>query len=117
MGAAPPNPIGAGSAGLTAAKPSFTGTWSAEAQGSSYTFNLNQNGDSVTGNYSGTDGSNGQLNGSVSGNVLRFAWQQTDGLTGAGKFTLSDNGNSFNGSYTLGNDPDVAEGSWNGRRK
>jgi hypothetical protein len=115
-------PVGEGSAGLvatqpqSAAAPTFTGTWSAEAQGSSYTFTLNQDGNTVTGNYSGTDGSNGQLNGKVSGNVLRFAWQQTDGLTGSGKFALSGDGNAFNGSYSLGNNPDVAEGSWNGTR-
>ena len=78
----------------------FTGTWSAEAQGSGYTFVLNQNGNTVSGNYSGGDGSNGQLNGSVSGNVLRFTWQQTDGVSGSGKFALSSDGNSFDGSYT-----------------
>ncbi len=51
--------------------------------------------------------------------MLRFAWQQTNdgGLTGAGKFTLSADGNAFNGSYTLSNDPEVVEGSWNGRRQ
>jgi hypothetical protein len=117
-------PVGAGSAGLVAnppqavAAPSFTGTWSAEAQGSGYTFTLNQNGNTVTGNYSGGDGSNGQINGNVSGNVLRFAWEQRNPeLSGAGKFTLSGDGNSFDGSYTLGSDPDVAEGSWNGTRQ
>jgi hypothetical protein len=116
-------PLGAGSAGIvatepqSAAAPTFTGTWNAEAQGSGYTFMLNQDGNTVAGSYSGGDGSNGQLNGSVSGNVLRFAWRQTDGVSGAGKFTLSGDGNSFNGSYTLSSDPDVAEGSWNGTRQ
>jgi hypothetical protein len=122
-GIPPAGPVGAGSAGIvanqpqTVVAPTFTGTWSAEAQGSGYTFVLNQDGNTVTGNYSGGDGSNGQLNGSVSGNVLRFAWQQTDGVSGAGKFALSGDGNSFDGSYTLGTDPDVAEGSWNGTRQ
>ncbi len=106
-----------GTAGLVAAQPSFTGTWAAEAQGYNYTFTLNQAGGTVTGNYTGTDGSSGQLSGNVSGDVLRFGWQQADGVSGAGKFTLSADGNAFNGSYTLSNDPEVVEGSWNGRRQ
>jgi hypothetical protein len=111
-------PAGApGAAGLVAAKPSFAGTWAAEAQGYNYTFTLNQAGGTVTGNYTGTDGSSGQLNGNVSGDVLRFGWRQADGVSGSGKFTLSADGSRFDGSYTLGNNPDVAEGSWNGRRQ
>jgi hypothetical protein len=100
----------------TAAAPTFTGKWNAEAQGSGYKFNLTQIGDNVSGAYVGGDGSNGQITGTVTGNVLRFQWWQADGVRGMGKFALSGDGNSFAGSYTLGSDPDVAEGSWNGTR-
>jgi hypothetical protein len=99
------------------AAPSFTGTWNADAQGASFTFNLTQDGKSVYGNYSGSDGSNGQIRGKLKGNVLRFNWQQTDNLSGAGKFVLSADGNAFSGSYTMGNNPDVADGAWNGTRQ
>jgi hypothetical protein len=95
----------------------FTGRWNAEAQGSPYTFNLTQTGDNVSGAYVGGDGSQGQITGTLNGNVLRFQWWQADGVRGMGKFTLAGDGSSFTGSYTLGSDPDVAEGSWNGRRQ
>ena len=116
-------PAPAPAAGLVADKPqdvsgpTFTGTWVAEAQGASFTFNLTQDGKSVFGGYTGTDGSSGQINGKLKGNVLRFTWRQADNLKGAGKFALSGDGNSFSGSYTMGNNPDVADGSWNGTRR
>lgn len=112
-----------GAAGIVAnkpeaAEPSFTGTWSAEAQGLPYTISLEQSDDRVTGSYTGGDGSVGEIEGNVTGRVLRFAWRQTtDGSSGMGRFKLSGSGNSFTGSYTLGNNPDVAEGGWNGRRQ
>jgi hypothetical protein len=100
-----------------AAAATFTGSWNAEAQGASFSFALTQDGKSVFGSYSGSDGTSGQISGKLRGNVLRFTWQQTDGLTGAGKFALSGDGNSFRGSYTLGTNPDVVDGSWNGTRQ
>ncbi len=96
---------------------SFTGNWYAVAQGSDYDMQLSQSGSAVTGNYRGADGSVGQIEGSVDGNVLRFRWRQIDGLSGAGKFALAKDGRAFSGSFTLGTDPDVAEGSWNGTRR
>jgi hypothetical protein len=110
-------------AGIVATQPqqqaaaTFTGRWNAEAQGSPYTFNLTQTGDNVSGAYVGGDGSNGQITGTLTGNILRFQWWQADGVRGMGKFTLSGDGSSFTGSYTLGSNPDVAEGSWNGWRQ
>ena len=117
IAANPQQPAAPEPAAVVAVAPTFTGTWNASAQGSPYTFQLNQNGDAVTGSYTGGDDSQGQISGNVSGNVLRFSWWQTDGVSGAGKFTLSGNGNAFTGSYTLGSDPDVVEGSWNGTRR
>jgi hypothetical protein len=112
-----------GAAGIVADQPqsaegpTFSGTWNAEAQGLPYTITLDQSGNTVSGNYTGGDGSVGEIEGNVSGRVLRFAWRQTDGTSGMGRFKLSGSGNSFSGSYTLGNNPDVAEGAWNGRRQ
>jgi hypothetical protein len=107
-------------AGIVASRPiaegNFTGTWNAIAQESDYTMMHKHNSNSVDGSYTGGDGSSGRIKGTVQGNVLRFSWQQADGLGGMGKFALSKDANSFRGSFTLGNDPDVVDGSWDGRR-
>ncbi|WP_245508978.1 MULTISPECIES: hypothetical protein [unclassified Mesorhizobium] len=95
----------------------FVGSWSANADNVAYVLSLNQNGNGVSGRYQGDDGSAGQINGKVSGNVLRFSWVQKDGTRGSGKFTLAADGQSFAGSYNFGNNPDAAEGSWNGTRQ
>ena len=103
--------------GGTPAAANFSGRWSANAEDVAYSISLRQKGSGVSGSYQGNDGSVGKINGKVSGNVLRFAWVQTDGTRGSGKFALSADGRSFNGSYSMGNNPDVAEGSWNGMRQ
>ncbi|WP_189599439.1 MULTISPECIES: hypothetical protein [unclassified Mesorhizobium] len=95
----------------------FGGSWSANADNVAYSLSLKQNGNGVSGRYRGDDGSAGQINGKVSGNMLRFSWVQKDGTRGSGKFTLSDDGQSFAGSYNFGNNPDAVEGSWNGTRQ
>ncbi|WP_292156338.1 hypothetical protein [Mesorhizobium sp.] len=95
----------------------FGGSWSANADNVAYSLSLQQNGNGVSGRYQGDDGSAGQINGKVSGNVLRFSWVQKDGTRGSGKFTLAGDGQSFAGSYNFGNNPDASEGSWNGTRQ
>ncbi|TGQ04113.1 PAN domain-containing protein [Mesorhizobium sp. M2E.F.Ca.ET.154.01.1.1] len=95
----------------------FGGSWSANADNVAYELSLQQNGNGVSGRYQGDDGSAGQINGRVSGNVLRFAWLQSDGTRGSGKFKLAADGQSFAGSYNFGNNPDAVEGSWNGTRQ
>lgn len=95
---------------------SFTGTWDATAQGASYEMTLDHDGNTVTGSYTSSDGSSGTIDGRVRNGVLRFSWEQADGLGGTGKFALSEDANSFRGSFSLGDNPDVNEGSWNGRR-
>ncbi|TIV84211.1 MAG: SH3 domain-containing protein [Mesorhizobium sp.] len=100
-----------------AATAGFGGSWSANADNVAYSLSLKQNGNGVSGRYRGDDGSAGQINGKVSGNMLRFSWVQKDGTRGSGKFTLSDDGQSFAGSYNFGNNPDAVEGSWNGTRQ
>ncbi|WP_292120573.1 SH3 domain-containing protein [Mesorhizobium sp.] len=95
----------------------FGGSWSANADNVAYDLTLQQNGNGVSGRYRGDDGSAGQINGKVAGNVLRFSWVQMDGTRGSGKFTLAGDGQSFDGSYNFGNNPDASEGSWNGTRQ
>ncbi|TIS54663.1 MAG: SH3 domain-containing protein [Mesorhizobium sp.] len=102
---------------LASATASFGGSWSANADNVAYSLSLKQNGNGVSGRYQGDDGSAGKITGKVSGNILRFAWVQTDGTKGSGKFMLSGDGRSFTGSYSFGNDPDAVEGSWNGTRQ
>ena len=96
---------------------SFAGGWVSAVNGVAHSITLNQKGGSVTGAYSSADGSVGKISGKISGKVLRFAWSQTDGVAGAGKFILSGDGQSFEGSYTFTNNPDNVEGSWNGSRQ
>jgi hypothetical protein len=116
-----------GAAGLTRSKSKqptvalaaagFDGSWNANADNVAYSLSLRQQGSGVSGSYQGADGSAGQISGKVSGNILRFAWSQTDGSTGSGRFVLSDDGKSFAGSYNFGTNPDAVEGSWNGTRR
>lgn len=56
------------------------------------------------------------IRGRVAGNVLRFRWQE-DGGHGAGKFTLSEDGQSFQGTFSMTDLPDdTSGGTWNGTR-
>ena len=57
------------------------------------------------------------INGRVTDNVLRFTWAQ-DNAQGAGRFTLSSDGESFKGTYSRTNNPDdTSGGTWNGTRQ
>lgn len=96
---------------------SFSGQWAANADNVAYTVSLRQKGNSVSGSYQGSDGSAGTINGKMNGNTLRFGWVQKDGTRGSGKFVLADDGQSFDGTYSFGNDPDAVEGNWNGTRQ
>ena len=101
---------------LASAPATFGGHWNANADNVAYSLSLRQKGSGVSGSYQGNDGSVGKINGKVSGNVLRFAWVQTDGNQGSGKFVLSGDGQSFAGSYSFSNNPDAVDGAWNGTR-
>lgn len=60
--------------------------------------------------------SESSIKGTVDGNVLRFNWFQDSGR-GSGKFTLSSDGESFQGTFSATNDFDNASGgTWNGTR-
>jgi hypothetical protein len=57
------------------------------------------------------------ITGSVTDNVLRFTWSQDDHRHGAGRFTLSADGQSFEGTFSLTENPDdTSGGTWNGTR-
>lgn len=56
------------------------------------------------------------LRGRVTDNVLRFRWRE-DGGHGAGRFTLSPDGQSFQGTLSMTDNPDdTSGGTWNGTR-
>jgi hypothetical protein len=126
--------------------PAFTGTWNTITnKGKTIVMTLrHERADSslVTGSYSvnGLTGSNkasdGSINGFVkvswsaepvlqnmssikgtmTGNVLRFTWAE-DGGGGAGRFTISSDGESFEGTFSRTNNPDdTSGGTWNGTR-
>ena len=59
----------------------------------------------------------GPIVGSVDGKQLSFAWNQADGLAGFGRFALSADGHTFQGSYSMRETPQKIEGSWNGSRR
>ena len=57
------------------------------------------------------------IKGTVTDNVLRFKWRQEDGGHGAGRFTMSSDGQSFEGTFSLTDNPDdTSGGTWNGTR-
>ncbi len=56
------------------------------------------------------------IKGTVTGTVLRFTWIE-DGGQGAGRFTLSSDGQSFEGTLSASTNPDdTSGGTWNGTR-
>lgn len=68
---------------------------------------LKQTGNKITGKY----GKGGSLNGTLKGNELSVSYRKGK-ESGTGKFELSENKNSFKGSWTQGR----GGGSWNGWR-
>jgi len=73
---------------------------------------LTQQGTSVTGTYTQ---SSGKLSGTLSGNVLRFRWEQSNG-SGSGRFEFSNDGNSFDGGWCRCDEPDRPTSNWKGTR-
>lgn len=56
------------------------------------------------------------ITGTVTDNVLRFKWRE-DGGQGAGRFTMSADGQSFEGTFSRTDNPDdTSGGTWNGTR-
>lgn len=85
---------------------------------------LTQTGSSVIGTFTNHDGGRGTVTGTVAGNVLAGTWTvkyggaQSD--SGSYKFVLSDDKNSFAGSWVSASDTMVTlsttEDFWNGAR-
>lgn len=61
--------------------------------------------------------SSGAIGGTVTDGVLRFSWRQADGQTGAGMFSLSNDGQRLEGTVSLSGDPNQADGLWTGFRR
>jgi hypothetical protein len=97
---------------------SFAGKWTCDAPPFlGFTMVVSQEGSRASGYY---DQAPGRIafEGEVTGRVLRLRWRHTfDEVSGSGKLTLSDNGESFTGGWNSTSDPEApAEGSWIGRR-
>lgn len=97
------------SAGLLFAAAGFTGTWNT-AWGP---VEMRQTGAKVVGTYAGKFP--GRLEGAVEGRTLAFEWIGDNGERGRGAFVLSDDGNSFTGTWGSGAST-TNGGPWNGTR-
>ncbi len=96
----------------------FTGEWDTRSYGG-YTskVRLTQIGGRVSGTYQQAGGGvSGTIDGTVSNNVLRYRWIQSNGSKGTGRFTLSEDGTAFSGFFGYDEDPDKADRYWNGKR-
>ena len=92
---------------------SFAGTWLTVANGNRFELRLQQRGNRVTGDYIPF---NGRIEGTVSGQTLRFKWTQEGGVSGSGKFSMIKSDQSFTGSFRTAGNPNAAETPWNGTR-
>jgi len=102
--------------------PNFSGTWNTVTdKGEKFVITLRESSPVVEGRYhslGGVEGSDKQfgLKGTVRDNVLRFTWS-SDKDRRAGRFTLSSDGQSFEGTYSTTTNPDdTSGGTWNGTR-
>jgi len=107
----------------------FTGTWNTVTEkGEKFVISLRERSPNLAdGSYyslPGMTGSQpvlqtvGRIKGTVDGMVLRFTWRQEDGSQGAGRFTLSSDGESFEGTFSTTKNPDdTSGGTWNGTRE
>jgi len=101
---------------------SWSGKWITEMDTSRATLILTQDGSRVTGRlYKGTAGSEGSLDGSIIGGVLKGKWKESElssAASGDFEIEMSQDGNSFAGKY--GSDLYYAKGSlkyvWTGNR-
>lgn len=90
---------------------SFSGQWKTNYG----TMFLRQGGDGkVTGQYN-NGGTIGDIDGSVSNNVLTGTWTENQG-NGQIKFVLANDGSSFTGSWNRAAGKGEPGGSWNGHR-
>ena len=96
----------------------FSGNWVCDAPPFvGFTMVVSQDGTRASGYYDQPPGRIA-FDGEVTGRVLRLRWRHTfDEVTGSGRLTLSDDGQSFTGGWNSTADPEApAAGAWNGRR-
>lgn len=88
------------------------------------TLTLHQEGDKVTGTYTRVSSGdlaaadtrgNGKIEGTLTGNILLFK-RTSDGGNGSGRFVFDKSGMGFSGTYSDSDDPEKADGVWNGTR-
>jgi len=94
---------------------SFAGAWNVHASdGTSFVMNLTQTGNKVSGTYD-TGGRDGEIRGSVSGNVFIYTWKLTGATkaNGSGSMTLAPGGKSWSGTFMVAS-PIPGIGSWKG---
>lgn len=92
----------------------FSGRWeSTTDDGDSYVLSLHQDGKTVSGTYKTEDGRKGTIKGAIKKGVLHFGWK-VGKYSGTGEFELSDDGDSFEGSYRQKGGKH--DGVWSGTR-
>jgi hypothetical protein len=92
------------------ASASYTGTWKTPWG----PVTMVQKGSTITGSYTGPF--TGSLKGTVEGKVAEVTWRQTNGEHGKARFTISDDGDSFKGTW--GSFSSATNGGpWNGTRQ
>ncbi|MEP7239582.1 MAG: hypothetical protein ABI697_01740 [Devosia sp.] len=93
----------------------FSGQWESQTEdGNEFAIELKQNGKIVNGHYEGIDNDvEGSIKGVIKDGALHFTWKQGK-YRGSGEFTLSDDGESFEGSFTV--DGQHGEKAWSGNR-
>ncbi len=84
------------------------------------TITFQQQGNQVSGAYAYTNSGaqvQGRISGTITGNRLDFAWEESPGGAGSGhgSFLMSADGASFTGSWGQG-DSTTSGGKWNGKR-
>ena len=84
---------------------------------------MSQTGSSVTGTFSNQDRGKGTITGSVTGNVLSGTWTMSypgESDSGSFKFVMSDDNNSFTGTWVSATDKantlSTTSDFWNGMR-
>lgn len=92
----------------------FNGVWQTRnSAGQRFEMNMTADSSKVTGTYSP---GNGTIVGTRFDNQLIFKWT-LDGVKGSGKFTLSEDGKTFRGTFSTTGDPnDASGGQWVGWR-
>ena len=105
---------------VSVAGPSFAGAWdTVTSGGGSYRMLLQQSGGQVSGSYepsSGTIAGTSIARAADGGSVITFTWTERAGSSGAGRFVLAADGQSFTGSWSASADPNMISGTWSGTR-